>query len=158
MRKRVWNFKERSADKTANEAKNLLERQNELIDTQRKFLNNVRKIANEMEELLKKSDNCQDKPKKSLVFDENVNNGGVEKQMVKTLYENWSAIPYDEKERQVNEFLQILKTKLLDPETKEVNICCTKGIQKMYIGKLLADQRYDGRVTYVIKINHNGDL
>jgi hypothetical protein len=75
-----------------------------------------------------------------------------------TLYGKWSDIPANEKERMVEEFLVVIKEKLLSPETKEINISNTKGIQRMYFGKLMADQKWDGRETYTIKLNHSGDL
>lgn len=78
--------------------------------------------------------------------------------MAKSLYRSWGEIPFEEKEEMVNEFLLLLQEKLLDKNTKEVNISLNKGVSKMYIGKLLVDQHFDGRETYTLKINHNGDL
>jgi hypothetical protein len=58
----------------------------------------------------------------------------------------------------VEQFLVVMRNKLLNPSTYEINISLNKGLQKVSFGKLLLDQKFDGRETYVIKLNHNGDL
>jgi hypothetical protein len=73
------------------------------------------------------------------------------------LERKWHEYDKDEKVKIVNEFLEYLKTKLLDEDTYEVNLDLTKGVTKFKLWGI-NDKIYNGKETIVIRINHTGEL